>query len=978
MSKLSITRRSFLKAGVATLVAAMTVVPAIAEAENLAGVYKSADKSVKRIRTCCRGCGKMECGVIVTVENGRAVKIEGDEAAWQSRGNCCAKSQASIQAAYHPDRLQYPLVRSNPKGDATAGWRRVTWDEAWETCAKGFKQHLEKWGDSAALTMQGTSRPTAMTVKLYGDLVGAANRYAAFAICKGPRYFASLLLDQQDFFWSTPTLRPNVYVQWGTECVYSNYDDAGRTVIDAATSAAKHILVDPRVTPLGKECDYHLNIRPGTDAAIGMCWFHLVEQKELYDDLFVKRWTNAPYLVCKDMAPTGGLLWEEMGGQDIRTHLLKESDLVEGGAYYRFYVWDNLANDGEGGLVYYDAVEGHWQDEEFKKPTTGVMMPEIYPGMGEIYLPDSTYFDPLRDPALYGEFEVTLKDGSKHTVVPVWQLYAERCMEFTPEYTEKITTVKAQVIEEALMEYATRVDPRFGNGAIHCQLATDQTGNPIPTIRAIRWVSIILGNEDTPGGYRGETLAPCSVQVGGVPKGDKHPPLLLDDAKNWPAEPQDLRLTDPSKTSFNKPDKTVSGERFPLLKGKRSWADADCIWEACLDGTPYFIKAGVCVTGNVLSQSNPLIGYQALSSLDFFLDVDIWHCPTSELADVLLPAAHWLECNTARRSQGSAGAWGANVKCIPCPGEALEDGEITEGFYKAMGVPWGPLLLIDDDPWPPYYPTYLEAGMLSKDFGMTWEQFVDWFQENGWQSSYKTLPQTFGQYRRYEMCRMRSDVLPGFKTPTGKVELWSTNFETWLPSDEEGTLPYYAEPHRSPVSRPDLAKEYPIILTSGARNPTYFHSEHRQLPWCREQWPAPRLEINPADAAEWGIKQGDWVWIENDNGKIRQVADLYYGIERGTVNANHTWWFPELPSAKRGYDLSAINCLVTPHDGCKYIGSSSLRAYLVKVYKATPENSPFGNPVPCDDDGTEIIYDASDPRLKEWVPGGAGVQVDNG
>ena len=49
-------------------------------------------------------------------------------------------------------------------------------------------------------------------------------------------------------------------------------------------------------------------------------------------------------------------------------------------------------------------------------------------------------------------------------------------------------------------------------------------------------------------------------------------------------------------------------------------------------------------------------------------------------------------------------------------------------------------------------------------------------------------------------------------------------------------------------------------------------------------------------------------------------------------------------------------------------GSSYARAYNVKVYKATPENSPFGNPVPCDVDGTEMITSPDGPRLKEWLP----------
>ena len=135
-------------------------------------------------------------------------------------------------------------------------------------------------------------------------------------------------------------------------------------------------------------------------------------------------------------------------------------------------------------------------------------------------------------------------------------------------------------------------------------------------------------------------------------------------------------------------------------------------------------------------------------------------------------------------------------------------------------------------------------------------------------------------------------------------------------------------------------------------------------------WPAPRIEINPQDAARLGIEQGDWVWIENDNGKIRQVADLYHGIAPGTVNLEHQWWFPELNQADKGYDLCGCNCLVTTGKGYqdRISGTSYLRAYPVNIYKATAENSPFGNPVPCDHNGNEIIHDSSDPRLKEWLP----------
>ena len=76
-----LSRRSFVKLSAATMaVAGLSSGGGSALAET--GAPQSSD--IKRIRTCCRGCGKMECGVWVTVENGRAVKVEGDTSAFQS------------------------------------------------------------------------------------------------------------------------------------------------------------------------------------------------------------------------------------------------------------------------------------------------------------------------------------------------------------------------------------------------------------------------------------------------------------------------------------------------------------------------------------------------------------------------------------------------------------------------------------------------------------------------------------------------------------------------------------------------------------------------------------------------------------------------------------------------------------------------------------------------------------------------------
>ena len=86
------------------------------------------------------------------------------------------------------------------------------------------------------------------------------------------------------------------------------------------------------------------------------------------------------------------------------------------------------------------------------------------------------------------------------------------------------------------------------------------------------------------------------------------------------------------------------------------------------------------------------------------------------------------------------------------------------------------------------------------------------------------------------------------------------------------------------------------------------------------------------------------------------------------MNLEHSWWFPELDQPGHGFELSGCNCLVDSFAQCEGKGAPQLRGYLVNIYKATPENSPFNNPVPCGNDGTEIITSADDPRLKEWAP----------
>ena len=388
MGKLNMTRRAFTKLAAVTAAAAAVVAPAGAALAESSSATQSKAGETKRVRSCCRGCGKMECGVWVIVENGRAIRTEGDESAFHSMGNHCGKGQASLQAAYHPDRLYHPMKRTNARGEDDPGWVRISWDEAMSTIAEKLQETMDRYGGESIFGMSGTSRIWGMfAYGALGQLVGSPNMCIPWQVCKGPRFFATALNSMMQASWMETVGRPKVYTSWGTGPELSNYDDACRTVVDVAEKADTHIVVDPRMTNLGKEADIWLNLRPGTDGAMAMGWLNVLINNDLHDDLFAKKWTDAPFLVCNDVEPSGYEVYRFTSGKcQIKTRLLKESDLKEDGDPHKFMVWDNLNNR----MTYFDADSGLWEGETWSKPTAGHegMQEHLVPGVSQGWVPD--------------------------------------------------------------------------------------------------------------------------------------------------------------------------------------------------------------------------------------------------------------------------------------------------------------------------------------------------------------------------------------------------------------------------------------------------------------------------------------------------------------------------------------------------------------------------------------------------------------
>ncbi|MFA7282130.1 MAG: molybdopterin dinucleotide binding domain-containing protein [Sterolibacterium sp.] len=145
-------------------------------------------------------------------------------------------------------------------------------------------------------------------------------------------------------------------------------------------------------------------------------------------------------------------------------------------------------------------------------------------------------------------------------------------------------------------------------------------------------------------------------------------------------------------------------------------------------------------------------------------------------------------------------------------------------------------------------------------------------------------------------------------------------------------LPFYEEAPETPVSAPQIARDFPLVLTTGGRIPSFFNSEGRQLAKLRRLQPDPITEMHPETAAKLDIAEGDWIWIETLRGRIKQRAKLIGGMDPRVVSSQHGWWFPEEKGAEHGIWQSNVNVLTNteaPHDPA--MGTYQLRALLCRV-----------------------------------------------
>ena len=267
---------------------------------------KKQKDEIRRVKTCCRAC-IANCGVIATVKNGRVIKLEGNPEDRMSKGRMCAKGLAGIQALYHPNRNKYPMMRVGKRG--ANKWRRISWDKALDIIAHKLVETKQKYGaETVFCSTGGGGNPEIWSIARFCNIFGTPNWFEpGCAQCYLPRVLAYTMMyggvdpsiaDSNALeIYDTENTPIQTLVLWGTDPSYSCPASGGGAVADLRAKGVKTVVIDPRLTPDAAKADIWLPIRPGTDVALMLAWIRYIMEQKLYDEEFVLKWTNLPYLV---------------------------------------------------------------------------------------------------------------------------------------------------------------------------------------------------------------------------------------------------------------------------------------------------------------------------------------------------------------------------------------------------------------------------------------------------------------------------------------------------------------------------------------------------------------------------------------------------------------------------------------------------------------------------------------------------------
>jgi anaerobic selenocysteine-containing dehydrogenase len=304
----------------------------------------------------------------------------------------------------------------------------------------------------------------------------------------------------------------------------------------------------------------------------------------------------------------------------------------------------------------------------------------------------------------------------------------------------------------------------------------------------------------------------------------------------------------------------------------------------------------VCLlTDPLMSYPDTEATYRAFMKLDFTVVSEIFHTPTTNVADIVLPAAWGAEHDGLGYWPGYHEEIRAYPKLVEPPGEARSDADWINELSAKMGL---------EGVWK----SEEEAlDFMLKPSGTTWEEF-------------KKI-RSFEGKKEYK--RPDEGI---FKTRSGKVEIYSAALEKlgYQPIPTFGELSQF---------RFETSAEFPLMLFNG-KEAAYMLTGYKQIEFLKKMRPNPVVELHPDTAARFGLKEGDWIYIETKKGRIKQVLSLDPNLDPRLVYVAFGWYFPEESEDLYQFRRSNINVLTDidpPYENLT--GAIELGGIPCRVYK---------------------------------------------
>jgi molybdopterin guanine dinucleotide-containing S/N-oxide reductase-like protein len=269
------------------------------------------------------------CGVLITIEDGRATKIQGDPKHPMTRGFLCAKVAKYLDRVYSPDRVLYPMRRIAAKGYAgmsarsTRAWQRIGWGDALDEIAARFRKITDEFGSEAILPYSyggtlGALNGASMDRRFFNRL-GASELERTICSSAGEAGLESVFgvklgTEPEQFVHS------RYIIAWGAN-IHGNNVHLWPFIVEARRRGAKLVVIDPYRTRTAACADWFLPINPGTDAALALAMMHVIIGEQLHDSDYVTKYTlgfDALREKVKSYPPERVAQWTGIAAEDIR------------------------------------------------------------------------------------------------------------------------------------------------------------------------------------------------------------------------------------------------------------------------------------------------------------------------------------------------------------------------------------------------------------------------------------------------------------------------------------------------------------------------------------------------------------------------------------------------------------------------------------------------------------------------------------